>query len=676
MPITSRFASLNKQAHAKSANHRRRKGRFDRLALEHLEGRRVLSATLDPISTYSTGVFDGSAAEIVAHDPASNRLFVTNTDVDVDDTVPGKGGVDVLDFSDPHNLTKLFTIDTSGFGAEPTSVAVSGNTLAVAVRNDVGESEGTVAFFAADGAAGDDPLSRVTAGFGPDMLTFTPDGANVLVANQGRPNDEYTVDPIGTVSIISIPEDVTTLSQSDVTDVGFSDFNGTADQLRARGIRIYGPKLNEDGERIGDASVAQDLEPEYITVSADSSTAWVTLQENNAVAILDIDNGSVRSLEALGYKDHSLEGSGLDASDRDDAINIASWPIKSMYQPDGIASFTVGDETFLVTANEGGSRDSDFFNEESRVKDLTLGGPAFAQFGLKDLQEDDQLGRLQVTTEFPSVQRGNNGAFHELYAFGTRSFSIWSSGVDGDFGLVYDSGDDFEQITADQLGENFNANDGNDFDDGEPDNLDNRSDNKGPEPETVVVGEIDGRTYAFIGMERVGGIMVYDVTDPTAPVFQSYVNRRDFTEPNTTDEEETMTNEAVGDLAVEGLVFISADDSPNGIPMLVAANEVSGTTTVFEISVDAPEPEAAALPVLEADLAESNRLTASAGASVAVEDVGGRFALPNPHDADGHHLRRSAWQRSVDHFWAKTGESRSSSIEFEDLMGYGLDWRV
>ena len=213
-----------------------------------------------------------------------------------------------------------------------------------------------------------------------------------------------------------------------------------------------------------------------------------------------------------------------------------------------------------------------------------------------------ELGRLQVTTEFPSDQRGNNGAFHELYAFGTRSFSIWSSGVDEEFGLVFDSGDDFEQITAAQLGNNFNANDANDFDDGEPDNLDSRSDNKGPEPETVVVGEIDGRTYAFVGMERVGGIMIYDVTDPSAPVFESYVNRRDFTEPNTTDEEETMTNPLVGDLAVEGLVFIKASDSPTGNPLLVAANEVSGTTSIFEISDDEPAA-AAALPSPDAETA-------------------------------------------------------------------------
>jgi hypothetical protein len=353
-------------------------------------------------------------------------------------------------------------------------------------------------------------------------------------------------------------------------------------------------------------------------------------------------------------------------------VNIANWPVKSMYQPDGIASFTIGDQTFLITANEGASRDEDAFNEEARVKDLLLGGPIFAQFNDTDLQDDDRLGRLQVTTEFPSDQRGNNGAYHELYAFGTRSFTIWSSGVDEEFGLVFDSGDDFEQITAAQLGNNFNANDANDFDDGVPDNLDSRSDNKGPEPETVVVGEINGRTYAFVGMERVGGIMIYDVTDPSAPVFQSYMNRRDFTEPNTTDEEETMTNELVGDLAVEGMVFIDAGDSPTGNPLLVTANEVSGTTSIFEISVDEPAA-AAALPSMDAKIVESRDATSYDRYLATGETFTDRRLITNsPHNSNRivklSEMKRSAWQRSVDRFWARPTESQSSSADLNELM--------
>jgi hypothetical protein len=236
----------------------------------------------------------------------------------------------------------------------------------------------------------------------------------------------------------------------------------------------------------------------------------------------------------------------------------------------------------LITANEGGLRDEDGFNEEERLKDVNV------VRGLQDLQANEKLGRLQITTFPPHgrrVDKDGEVVLSQLYAPGTRSFSIWNEDIE----QVFDSGDDFEQVIAAQLPSQFNANDANDFDDGEPDNLDSRSDNKGPEPETVVVGEIDGRTYAFVGLERIGGIMIYDVSDPTAAVFQSYVNRRDFTKPNTIEVEgEEITNPAVGDLAIEGMKFIPANKSPNGNPLLITANEVSGTTTIFEITSDEP----------------------------------------------------------------------------------------
>ncbi|NQU22054.1 MAG: bifunctional metallophosphatase/5'-nucleotidase, partial [Candidatus Nealsonbacteria bacterium] len=319
------------------------------------------------------------------------------------------------------------------------------------------------------------------------------------------------------------------------------------------------------------ASVAEDVEPEYIAVSSDSLTAWVALQENNALAILDLTSGEFTSIEALGFKDHLLPGNELDASNKDDAVNIANWPVKGMYQPDGIAVYEADGETYVVTANEGDARDYDGFSEEARVKDLLLGGPIFAQFGRKDLQANENLGRLKVTTAAPSDQRGNNGCYHELYSYGTRSFSIFTAGGE----LVFDSGSDFETIMADPdrggTAGFFNSSN-------EESEFDARSDDKGPEPEAVVLGEIDGQTIAFVGLERQGGVMIYDITDPTAPVFQSYVNNRNF-------DADPETAEAL-DLGPEGLKFIPAGKSPSGNPLLVTANEISGTTTIFEITVD------------------------------------------------------------------------------------------
>ena len=494
--------------------------------------------SLEVLGTYETGAYDEGAAEISAYDRSSERIFVTNADANT---------VDVLDASDPENLTLAFTIDLSGYGDGVNSVAVHNGVVAVAVEADPKTDNGSVVFFDTDG----DYLNSVEVGALPDMLTFTPNGRYLLVANEGEPNDDYTVDPEGSISIIDMKRGVGRLGASDVATADFSDFNSaTLDES----IRVFGP----------DATVAQDMEPEYIAVSHDSKYAWVTLQENNALAIVDIAKGEITSLVGLGFKDHSVEGNGLDASDRDDAINITTWPFLGMYLPDAIASYHYRGETYLVTANEGDARDYDGFAEEERVKDLDLDPTAFPD--ADDLQEDEAIGRLTVTTTLGDTD--NDGDYDALHAFGGRSFSIWSSSGE----LIFDSGDDLEQQVAAALPDDFNS------DNGENDSFDNRSDNKGPEPEGITLAEIGGRTYAFVGLERVGGVMVYDITTPVAPFFVQYLNNRDFS-----GDAEAGT---AGDLAPEGLVFVPRSASPTGTPLLVVTNEVSGSTTVYEVNVE------------------------------------------------------------------------------------------
>jgi hypothetical protein len=234
-----------------------------------------------------------------------------------------------------------------------------------------------------------------------------------------------------------------------------------------------------------------------------------------------------------------------------------------MYQPDGIAAYAVGGFNFLVTANEGDARDYAGFSEVTRVADLKLDHRDIRPDEWVKLQKEENLGRLS-TTVAPGFTDGDKRV-DAIFAYGARSFSIWNA----DGNLVWDSGDQFELITAMTLPDWFNAsNDNNSFD--------NRSDDKGPEPEGVTLGVIDGATYAFVGLERIGGIMIYDVSNPTAPVFQDYVNNRDFTADPESPE--------AGDLGPEGLVFIPGGDSPNGEPLLVVANEVSGSTTIYQVS--------------------------------------------------------------------------------------------
>lgn len=927
------------------------------------------AVSLRPIGTYTPPVYpyDQAAAEIVAHDPGTQRLFVVNAQA---------ATVDVLSIADPATPTKVGAINVEPYGAVANSVAVRNGIVAVAVENTVKTSPGRVVFFGANLQF----LAAVEVGALPDMLTFTPDGRHVLVANEGEPNADYSVDPEGSVSIIDVSGDLATLSQASVRTAGFRAFNAPA--VLDASIRIFG---------VNTPTVAEDLEPEYITVSEDSTAAWVTLQENNAIATIDIATATVTVLRGLGFKNHAqveasstiytldpanlpvigrtlggqnlrlggfsglfyegktpqgrlkfvthtdrgpnaepngirrpfllpdfapeivrleldpttgeielmgriklkrnksdrltglpntklstnanqafndevpvdllgrelpldefgadLEGivvaadgsfwmvdeyrpaiyhfdpsgkmlqryvpegtaaaagqpvgtygiealpavlaqrrqnrgfeaiawdngkiyafvqsplrnpttlsngalngmtnvrvvefdpvvekttrqfiyvmdnpdlggatntradklgdavglgkseflvverdddalpddpaekiekkiyrfnlngatdvsgftgtvgttgktvdqlttaelvankinpifkmlhvdlnqagynrvqkveglavidqwtlavindndfgvagilpqpdgsfilapgyvpekvelglidvrlNGMDASDADSAINIRQWPVKGVYMPDALASYKVGQETYLVTANEGDAREYisggvTYLNEVVRIgsNGVVLDATAFPNPA--PLKAAGSLGRLNITNTMG--RDPISGKYRELFSFGGRSFSIWKT----DGTLVFDSGDELEWLTALAYPANFNASNSNN-------NFDNRSDDKGPEPEGVVVGSAFGRHYAFIGLERIGGVAVFDVTDPKHPVPVTYSNPRNFGAATNTP--------AAGDLGPEGLVFIKAEQSPNGKPLLVVGNEISGSTTVYEV---------------------------------------------------------------------------------------------
>jgi DNA-binding beta-propeller fold protein YncE len=458
-------------------------------------------------------------AEIPAYDPLSRRLFVTTPN----------NTLDVLDISNPANPTRLNSIPLAAYGAGVNSVAVKNGRVAVALEANSVTDNGSVAFFDSDGNF----QAQVGVGALPDMLTFTPDGSKVLVANEGEPR--APIDPVGSVSIIDV-------SNFSVATAGFESFDAAT--LRAAGVRIFPGK-----------TVAEDVEPEYITVSEDGTKAWVALQENNALAVLDILNTEITAVLPLGTKDHSLADNALDPSDRDGGININPWPVRGLYMPDTIASFSVGGQTYVVSANEGDAR-----NEVRRVSTLSLDPTAFPNAAT--LQQPANLGRLEVS----SIDGFNplTNQYEALYSYGARSFSVWN--VTTGIQQVFDSGSDFEDIVAALTPSVFNSN-------GEPSSFDDRSDSKGPEPEGIALGKIGNRLYSFTGLERSGGFMAYDITNPLAPQFTNYVN--DWQE---------------GDRAPEGLLFIPASDSPNGLPLLVVANEASQNVAIYSLTV--PEPSA------------------------------------------------------------------------------------
>ncbi|WP_293822194.1 choice-of-anchor I family protein [uncultured Corynebacterium sp.] len=516
--------------------------------LEHSAPNAALQLT--PIGSYESGVLGKSAAEIVAYHAASQRILTVNA---------RSGEVDILDGSDPTQPRKIGAISAGG-DKEINSVAVRPDGLAVAAVQQADKTDnGEALFFNAETGK---ELGRVGVGALPDNVHLTADGRHALVANEGEPSDAlnsegtaYLKDPEGSVSVISLPTDVAAPALSDVHTADFTDFD-TA--YLDPSIRVFGPSEHHN-------LPSRDFEPEYI--SSAGGKAYATLQENNAIAVIDIESATVEKVLPAHIADHSQVP--LDPSNKDDAAELRTIPVHGLSMPDSIGAFEVDGQTFFATANEGDAREWGDYTDEVELKDLVKEGKVCDDLELPDGIEDKKFaGNLKLSNA--SGWNEQKGCFDGLYSYGSRSFSIY----DGEGNVVFDSGSDFEEITKDIPGLNFNA-------DNEDPEFDDRSDNKGPEPEALTIGKVGDRTYAFIGAERVGGIFVYDVTTPTEAKFVTYVNNRDFSVGY--NEDDVAATALAGNLGPEGLAFVPAADSPTDDALLIAGNEVSGTTTVFSV---------------------------------------------------------------------------------------------
>ena len=503
----------------------------------HAGCKKAQDVSLKALGTYDSRVVGESAAEIVVFDPTTNRAFVVNAHIDA---------VDVLDISRPSAPSMVNTIDPSSLGAGVKSVALHNGLLAVALEGAGGTSRGRVAFY---DTASLRNLGSVEAGVLPDMVTFTPDGKYVLTADEGQPNDDYSIDPPGTVTVIDVSAGA---AMATAATASFDESQFDLDALASQGLRVFGPN----------ATLAQDVEPEYIAVSPDSATAYVSLQENNAIAVVDIASATVTGILPLGYKDHSRWGNEIDASDKDLGVNLMNWPVLGMYQPDAIKAYRAPNgQVYLVSANEGDARDYGGFSEETRVKDLQLDPVKFPNAA--QLQSEEQLGRLRTTSIFGDTD--GDGDHDVIYSYGARSMTIWDTAGN----LVFDSGSQVSRYLANRSPETFNSN-------GLASSFDSRSDDKGSEPEAAAIGKLYGRTYAFLGLERAGGVMVFDITHPETTRLVDYVNNAN--------PDGDLAAGTSGDVGPEGLEFVPASDSPTGTPLLLVANEVSGTTTIYGIS--------------------------------------------------------------------------------------------
>jgi DNA-binding beta-propeller fold protein YncE len=451
------------------------------------------------------------AAEITDYDPSTARLFAVNNGT--------SNKIDVIDFSSPSSLRIVGSISMAPYGGYVNSVAVSNGKVAAAIESINKQANGKVAVFDTKTLA---EIRVIEVGALPDMITYTPDGKYILTANEGEPNDAYTVDPEGSISIIKV-EDYS------VKTINFASWEGAYSVLAGKGMRVFGPGKN----------FAKDLEPEYITVSKDSKTAWVTLQENNAVAKIDIETKSITDILPLGFKDYSLDNNLIDPSDRDSKIDFTTKykNIFGMYMPDAISNIRLNGTNYLLTANEGDAREYTGYTEMKRASLVVMDPVAFPNREV--LRTDALLGRLNVTTTLGDLD--GDGDFDQLYSLGARSFSVWNAETGKQ---VFDSGNELD----------YKAKELNVYDD-------TRSDDKSVEPEAVTTGWVGKTPIAIIGMERADAFAIYDITDPTKPVFIKMF--------------------ATGD-APEGIIFIPASKSPIGQSLIVVSSENDGNIKVYK----------------------------------------------------------------------------------------------
>ncbi|UJF34637.1 choice-of-anchor I family protein [Paenibacillus hexagrammi] len=489
--------------------------------------------SITKIASYSVGQTnaDGGVAEIVKFNKDNGKFYLVNGSAEPPTldivSLPASGGTLTKDKS--IDISALVDSNEFAYG-DLTSVDINTAThrIAIVVQEQDANKNGKILLLDYDGK----PVTSFEAGVQPDMVKFTSDGRYILTADEGEPRTAG-MDPQGSVTIVDT-------SDQTVTHVKFDKPELIDDLVHIRGASDSSGNITGSGSK---EEAVTDLEPEYIALSGDESIAYISLQENNAIAAIQIPTKTLLSVKGLGYKDFNKPGNSLDLV-KDSTIKLENVPFFGMYMPDGIASYSVDGKNYVFTANEGDATDWPGRMNGTSIGDIKAGlNPASAAAAF-----------LNGKTAYDKTEIAGDMGTDNVYLYGGRSFSIWNADT---MGQVYDSGNDFETITAERLPDNFNASNSKTA-------MDDRSAKKGPEPEYVCIGKVGNRVFAFVGLERIGGVMTYDVTDVQHPIFVSYINTREF----------TPKNNLATDTGPEGLEFIPASDSPNGFPLLLVANEV------------------------------------------------------------------------------------------------------
>lgn len=502
------------------------------------------------IARYDAGMTnaDGGVMEIVDYNKTNGWAYAINGQTGKLAAIPLNGlqKADTVVSLDGSIIDVKALVNVEGFlYGDMTSVAVSpdGKLLAAAVQAENYAENGRVVLFQCEKDGILTFLKAIETGAQPDMVTFTPDGCKILTANEGEPREGYgegITDPAGTVTIVDVAAET-------AQTIDFSSFS--CEDLAAQNIVLK-----------QDAEPALDLEPEYI--AATNTKAYVTLQEANAIAVLDLEHNCFSGIYSAGFEDYSSVT--VDIDKKDEVYQAKTYDsLRGIRMPDGISLYESNGKTYLLTANEGDAREwgdetagTGHLNEDER----NFGKGKTSPTGVITAENSGLEGKVVFFNN-----SGYNGLENDKdYLFGSRSFTMFEVTANG-LKEVFDSGSDFEAKTAAYLPDYFNCSN-DDL------SIDDRSGKKGPEPETVVTGEVGDKTYAFVTQERIGGVMVYDITNPSSVSYVNYINSRDF------------SADVAGDDSPEGLKFIPASDSPTGEALLLAACEVGGTVAVYELA--------------------------------------------------------------------------------------------
>ena len=491
----------------------------------------VAEAKFSLDARYDSGVQneDGGTTEIVAYNPHTHATYVVNGETKKIEAISlnytKEEAMNLKAFLSIDIAKSIATFDQTFEYGDLTSITVhpKENIIAVSVQAKDYNTAGYAVVLTGEGKL----LGAAKVGSQPDNITFTTDGTKLLTANEGEPREGYgkeIVDPKGSISVIDTTNGYVALTAETLFFDAFDTPEKRA-ELVADNVII---KKN--------TNPSDDLEPEYITVNEASTKAYVALQENNAIATIDLTSNEVVSVKGLGFKDHSKPGNEIDLL-KDGKIDIKNENYFGIYMPDGLATVTINGKDYLITANEGDGRE--WGDEDSE------------NFHLNEIETEEEI----VTYDTSGYDGFVDG---QDYIFGARSFAIFEAET---MDVVFESGSDFETITAQHHPEHFNASNTNV-------KLDNRSGKKGPEPEDVKVGKVGDDIFAYIGLERIGGVMMYNITNPASAKFVDYLNLRDF------------SDDIAGDVSPEGMAVITKDDKPQ----LIVGHEVSGTVTVLNVT--------------------------------------------------------------------------------------------